>query len=351
MTSLPLYARHPAGLASQFADLENHAAAQTIVLAGTPGSITVRTNGSGASFYSRQYYDYHGRKKDQYIASGPGTPEADRLAEEWRNRLADGAGVIKTARLLFREGYAPMSPRHFASLVPLVNHGLFNAGAMLVGTHAFEAIANKMGIRVAAFATEDVDVARPARLALRDTPPGGLLQLLRESGIDFFAVPPLERGHPPVKFAEKGRSRFTFDLIAPARGKEIQSVAVPELGTHAVALPHFGYLVAEAQSGIVLSRHGIAAIQMPLPERFALHKMIVSQLRTGRAEKSLKDLRQAAVLIAATCEMHPGAIAEAAEKLTRSERGYARKSVARVAQELERHPQSLEELRAALATT
>jgi hypothetical protein len=105
--------------------------------------------------------------------------------------------LISSVRLLAREGYSTLTPKHFAAIAPLSNHGVFEAGAVLVGTHAFEVFVNRLGIRVAAFATEDVDVARPGKLALVRIPKGGLLELLRESGIDFVGVPQLDRESPP----------------------------------------------------------------------------------------------------------------------------------------------------------
>src|SRR5438128_3701635 len=102
--------------------------------------------------------------------------------------MDEAKDVVASVRLLAREGYLTLTPRHFAAIAPLTTHGIFQAGAILVGTHAFEVIVNKLAIRAAAFATEDVDIARPSRLALENVPEGGLLELLRESGIDFVQV-------------------------------------------------------------------------------------------------------------------------------------------------------------------
>ena len=57
-------------------------------------------------------------------------------------------------------------------------------------------------------------------------------------------------------------------------------------------------------------------VRVPLPERYAVHKLMVSQLRTDRGGKSEKDLFQAAVLLAVLGEKHPGAIADALRRVT-----------------------------------
>jgi hypothetical protein len=84
-----------------------------------------------------------------------------------------------------------------------------------------------------------------------------------------------------------------------------------------------------------------------VPERFTLHKLVVSRLRKGRSEKSLKDLRQASALIAALGELHPGALEAAYAKTPDSRRGDIRKSLEQVREPLEAHPQSWDEIASA----
>ena len=63
--------------------------------------------------------------------------------------------------------------------------------------------------------------------------------------------------------------------------------------------------------GTLMAREGCCAVRVPLPERFAIHKLVVSRLRSGRAAKSGRDVYQAAVLCAALAETHAGAIESA----------------------------------------
>lgn len=344
MAVTPLYRLHAPALAATHADLENHAMATREVFAGTPGSVVIRSNATGTLFYARQYYDHDRVKRDRYIAGPVGSPQADALADAWRNRIAEKNEYLQSVKILLREGYLALGPKPFAALAPLCTHGLFAAGALLVGTHAFSSIANRLGIRVSAFPTEDIDVARPDALKLAAVPDGGLLGMLRESGIKFVAVPEFDPRTPSTKFKEAGRSRMQVDLLVPARGKEVTIRPVPELGTHATALPYLGYLLAESQPGIVMSHHGVAAVRTPVPERYAVHKLVVSRLRTGRSEKSLKDLRQAATLIAAMAELFPGAFAQAFAKLPATATKHARSSLELVKPLLAAHPKAGEEI-------
>jgi hypothetical protein len=338
-----LYRRHPPTLATTYADIENHALSQDDVLAGTPGAISVRENANGTRFYVRQFYDFEHRKRDQYLCQAD-APDRERIVEGWRKRIAEAKELQAGIRLLARDGYSMLEPKHLAALVPLARYRVFAAGAVLVGTHAFEVIVNRLGIRVAVLATEDVDIARPGKLALEKLPQGGLLALLRESGIDFVDVPGFTRGAPPTSYKERGRSRFTFDLLVPTSGEDIETVAVPELNAHATGLPYFRYLLAQTQMGAAISAHGAVAVRVPVPERFAMHKLVVAQLRAGRTEKSRKDLKQAAVLIAALGELHPGALEDAFRKTATSSRRHIRESLKRIQADLHAHPQSWEEV-------
>jgi hypothetical protein len=342
----PLYQKHPPSLAAAYADVENHALHQDEILVGTPGSISPRSNANDTRYHVRQYYDFEGRKRDQYLGQ-----LADGEIAEWKKRIEEAQQLQASIRLLAREGFSLLQPKHLAALAPLARHRIFEAGAVLVGTHAFEVIANRLGIRVATFATEDVDIARASKLALEKAPQGGLLALLRESGIDFVDVPGFTKGAPPTSYKEKGRSRFTFDLLVPTSGDEIETLPVPELNAHATALPYLRYLLTETQMGAALSTHGAAGVRVPIPERFAIHKLIVAQLRTGRSEKSRKDLQQAASLIAAVGELLPGALGDAFAKTASSSRGYIRKSLEQLRTELEPHPQAWDEIARAAKLT
>lgn len=343
--STPLYRKHSLALATTYADVENHALHQDEVLVGTPGAMSIRENANKTRYHVRQYYDFEGRKRDQYIAQlGPGS---EQLVQHWKRRIDEARDIQSSVRLLAREGYSVLPAKHLAALAPLRKHRIFQAGAVLVGTHAFEVIVNRLGVRVAVFATEDVDIARPGKLAVDKPPEGGLLELIRESGIDFVDVPGFTHGQPPTSYKEKGRSRFTFDLLVPAAGDEIEIRAVPELRAHATALPYLRYLLTETQTGAAISSHGVAAVRIPVPERFALHKLIVAQLRAGRPEKSRKDLKQAAVLIAALGELQPGALQEAFGRTATSTRRHIRDSLRQIRTQLEAHPQGWDEMAAA----
>lgn len=320
MAARPLYARHPRPLTVLYGDLENHAAAHRDVLTGTPGSLLERRNAGGFRFYARQFYDVEGTKREAYVAGPIGDEAADAAADALREHIEQAKSVRADARLLGREGFQIADARTYASLAALHNHGLFRAGAVVVGSHAYGILLNQLGVRAAAYATEDVDVARAHPLALAEPLEHDLLTLLRSSGLRFVEVPGLDPREPSTSWKTVGRSRFHVDLLVPASGEASATVPVPELRVHATALPFLAYLLDGSHAATLLAREGCFAVRVPSAERFALHKLLVSQLRTGRSAKSSRDREQAAVLLAVLAEDHAGAIESACDALPASGR-------------------------------
>jgi hypothetical protein len=336
---------HPRALSVLFSDVERHAAAQREVFAGSAGSILERSNAGGFRFYARQWYDADGKKRETYLSGPVGDAAADATAEAMRIRIRDLAELAPQLRMLIREGFQAVDPRAFAVIAALHNRGIFTAGALLVGSHAYGVLLNRLGVNADPYNTEDVDVARRERLVFDKPLDAGFVAILNESGLEFAGIPGLDHKRPSTAFKQTGRSRFHVDMLAPSRDETYPVIAVPELGTHAVGLPYLGYLLAETQPGAVIARTGCCAVRVPLPERFAVHKLVVSQLRTGRETKVEKDEHQATILLAAVSDLFPGAIADAVKALPKRAIKHFTKARAKVREALEaKAPRAWEEL-------
>jgi hypothetical protein len=304
----PLFTPHSRALTVLYADLESHALAQRQAFEGTAGTVIERTNAAGFRFYAHQYYDGDRKKREAYLAGPVGDPKAEAAAEETRVRIREMKALVPSLRLLGREGFSLVDARVYATLASLHNHGVFAAGGMLVGSHAYGVLLNRLGVRAVPYTTEDIDVARGGALRFDTPPEQDFLTMLKDSGIEFVAVPSLDRKKPPTSFKQRGRSPFHVNLLAPSGNETVSVVAVAELKAHATGLPHLDFLLAESQTTMLMAREGCCAVRVPLPERFVVHKLIVSRLRAGREAKSERDVMQACVLAAALAEGHPGAI-------------------------------------------
>jgi hypothetical protein len=190
---------------------------------------------------------------------------------------------------------------------------------MLVGAHAYGALLNTLGVKPRRnYATEDIDIARYAPIQLAAIPEGGLLEILRGTGLPFVEVPQLDSRRPSTSYLQRG-TRLKVDLLVPSKDATYGSVRVPELRAHATALPFLGFLLAEQLDTVILARDRVIPLKVPRPERYCVHKLLVSQLRakTGAA-KDEKDLDQATLLAEVLEERFPGLVEETAAGLGRS---------------------------------
>jgi hypothetical protein len=314
-----------------YSELKRRAAEQPLVFVGSPGSVDVRTV-NGCDFTYRQFYDATGKKTAEYV--GPvGDPAAEAKAAELRERIVLANALAKETRALAQQGYVRADVRTVAVLAAVANHGLFRAGAVLVGSHAYEALLNELGVRAAAFATDDVDLARDEPLAFDE--PVDLAAILADSTVPLVPVPGLDRKAPTTSYKAPGADRFRVDLLVPARGADVRIARVPELRAHATALPHLRYLLEDPLDSVVLGRSSVVPVRIPRAEAFAWHKMLVSQLRTTTSEKRGKDIQQASVLFAVLAEDAPDALGEAFAALPRGAKVLARAGARQVTRVLE----------------
>lgn len=342
---MPLYYPIPAVLTTLYGSIDGHAESGAPVFCGSAGSISQHRNQNGTEYYVHRFYGGDGKQRETYIGTGE---SGKKEAEVIRAQIEEVKALLPELRLLVREGFQAADPKTYATLASLHKHGLFDAGATLVGSHAFGVLVNQMGVRAAAYATEDIDVARKETLAFPRLPEKGFLDMLRDSGIRFVEVPGLDLKKPSSSFKQAGASRFHVDLLVPSANAQIRVVGVPELKAHATALPFLGYVLGLTQTATLISREGCCPVRVPVTERFAIHKLVVSQLRTNRSAKSDKDIFQAAVLIAALGDKFPGAIRQAVDDLPVSARRHLFAAAGVALGLMQDHPRACEELNEAI---
>jgi hypothetical protein len=151
--------------------------------------------------------------------------------------------------------------------------------------------------------------------------------MLRDSGIEFVAVPQIDRKLPATSFKQRGKTRFHVDLLVPSANEEFPVLPVPELKAHATGLPYLKYLLHQSQMAMLMGREGCCGVRVPLPEYFAVHKLLVSQLRASHGVKSEKDVFQACVLLAVLADKHSGAIESALKRVPKTARKYMKPAI------------------------
>ena len=147
-------------------------------------------------------------------------------------------------------------------------------------------------------------------LAVEDKVEDDLARTFRD--LEFAPIPSLQ-GQAVWRWKQT-RSETLIEFLTPSFRPEEDVRDLPALGVSALSLHFLDYLIAEPIKAAVLYRSGVL-VQIPRPERFAIHKLIVADRRKGGHDqiKSAKDRAQAAFLIKVLAEDRPDELREAHE--------------------------------------
>lgn len=277
------------------------------------GKPTLRHQGGRAYWYDR--YRVGDKVVDRYLGDD---------SEDLRHRLERHEALralsrdrqVETARLvrlLRSEGYLTPDLATGQILTAMARAGVFRLGGTIVGTHAFRHYEGVLGVRIGAdqaAQTNDIDIASFERLsvAVQDQVDPAMADVF--SGLDFEPLPSaLDR---KVWRWRQTKQQTLVEFLTPSFDDEQGLRDLPALGVSAQSLHFLNYLIAEPLTVPLLYRSG-ALIQVPRPERFAIHKLIVSERRLGfdAVQKAQKDRSQAAFLIRVLAKEDPHALTEA----------------------------------------
>lgn len=277
------------------------------------GSPTLKERKGKSYWYD--HYRIGTAVRDRYL--GEDSAELRARVEQHRE-LKEGAAArgkerSRLVRLLRGERFLGMDAPTGSLVAALARSGVFRLGAMLVGTHAFRLYEGELGLRLSldqSAATRDIDIAsfEKLSLALKDIVDPKLADVFHE--LDFAPVPSLDRGQA-WRWRHSANASLV-EFLTPSFSADEGLRDLEALGVGARALHHLDYLLAGSIDAAAIYRDGIL-VRVPSPERFAIHKLIVADRRREGPDslKSLKDLAQAATIIAALAQDRPGDLAEA----------------------------------------
>jgi hypothetical protein len=203
---------------------------------------------------------------------------------------------------------APLAPIG-AVVSVLAKAGIFRLRSVLVGTVAYQTYPAMLGIRApgASLQTADVDIAQFTNVSVsaadRTAP---MLEVLREADGTFRDVANTASRAATTSYIAKGGLRV--DFLTPNEGPDTDRPRrLRALQTDAVPLRFLDFLIHEPEPAVVLYGSGVY-VRVPAPERYAIHKLIVTTRRSSGSAKRDKDLHQAEVLIEALAEKRPEAL-------------------------------------------
>lgn len=294
-------------------------------VADLPGSFAIKTV-KGSRYWYYQYTEPSGKLMQVFV--GPDNEVVRRLMER-RNQPAASASLIPLARAAVALGCATVLPRHLKVIGRLADYGFFRAGGVLIGTHAFLAYGNMLGLRWGdSSRTQDIDFAHAGKsvsLALPAT-----IEMKAHNAIES-----LEMGFLPVT-GISGKSgatnlnpkdpEFRLDFLTVAHRGGEKPYTHPQLNIPLQPLKFMEFSLQNIQQAALISTGGVVLVNVPHPARYALHKLIVYGEREGTfASKSKKDLHQVASLLAYFREQRPLEIDEAWSDLASRGKGWVRR--------------------------
>lgn len=307
-----------------------------------PGSV-VRKVVKGSAYLYYQFRSLEGRTRQTYLGPDDNNTQALVKALEHRAeardanlaRLDELRAAFVGARGTVME-HAPLRVLRAFSDAGVLRPGL--GFAVLVGTHAFNALGNLLGVRWASqMQTQDIDLADIDLAVTRPATPAP--DVLEQLGMGFIPVPALDPRKPSTSFRVRGQD-LRVDLLAPLVGKPREGgIFVPALNAVASPLRFLDYLLKDPVPVVIVGRRLQVLVNVPSPERFALHKLLVSQSRQSAfATKAAKDRLQAMRLLEVLMQEAPDGVAQAKRELVARGKGWSDKLNKALHQNAETYP-------------
>lgn len=279
-------------------------------VADLPGSFAAKTV-KGHKYWYYQYTEPSGKLRQVFV--GPDSEAVKRLIEG-KARPAASAALVPLVRSAIALGCTQILPRHLVVLRRLAEYGFFQAGGVLVGTHAFLAFGNMLGVRWGDVArTQDIDFAHA----------GKNVALFLPSNLEVRthdAIESLQMGFLPLSgltskagatWLNPREPEFRLDFLTTLHRGGEAPYAHPKLHITLQPLKFMEFSLEQVQQAVLMSGEGAVLANIPHPARYALHKLLVFAERRGAFQiKANKDLLQAGMLLSVLKERNESEVRE-----------------------------------------
>lgn len=316
---MPMFFEVSAAAQTQYANLAQAARQHDFQrsIADLPGGfVTKAIKGHDYWYYQYKLPD----RTPQQIYIGP-DDEATRvllaahknpLAQRARKHLSDMCEAVAAL------GCYSVIPKHAKVLERLADHGLFRAGGVLVGTHAYLSYQNRFGIRwTGGETTVDLDFAHPGKNIS--------IAINENLNIDGHgAIESLKMGFLPVnggtRYVKDDEPDFDLDFLTCLHRGGDEPVKMSQLNLTLQPLRFMEFSMQDPAVSVLVASSGPIVTNVPRPERYALAKLLLysERLAGTQPEKANKDILQAASLVDYLSQNEPYALQEAwSDLLTR----------------------------------
>jgi hypothetical protein len=265
-------------------------------LAGLTGAFHRRTI-KGREYVYFGYRDpIGGMQRRVYV--GPADDRVNALVERF-STVKQPRRLAPNARAAIALGCADTLPKHHRIVRQLAAYGFFRAGGVLIGTHAFVAMGNLLGVRwTHGDRTLDVDFAHAGRnvsLALPSDVQLSVHDALTSLEMGLLPIRELSGG-PGGQYRNPADPELRLDFLT-AGTRDGKPVRIDSLGLALEPLKFMEFSLEGTTQAALLGRDGVALVNIPDPARYAVHKLIVYGERDAASRtKAIKDIEQAAAL-------------------------------------------------------
>lgn len=332
---MPMFRELPAAAQTAYAEL--HELVQLAETLRSPASVTGKVaykTIKGARYAYWAFKELDGRKREYYL--GPAGPAIDAIERARKAGAPALDAVARQSAAALAQGCTATPAKHFRIVRRLSEYQFFRAGGLLVGTHAFLALGNQLGVAWdAGTRTLDLDFAHAG--------PGGNVSVVLPANMRanvHDALTSLEHGFLPALGGSKGIASLyvsqrepdlRVDFLTVARRAGQNEVHAPDVGVALNPLKFLGYLIERPGQAVLIDRADACLVNLPDPARYGLHKLIVAHERGPRHPKHSKDIAQALALIEWHLERAPALLAEAWDDLASRGAGWRKRALASLA--------------------
>lgn len=262
-------------------------------VAALPGSFS-RKKVKGKEYWYYQTSDLTGKQIQIFL--GAACDVLNALVERHRQGDVTVPHLRQLGLQAIAAGCPSVVPAHAKVLQRLADIGFFRTGGILIGTHAYMAYQNYLGVRwQTAAQAQDLDFAHVGRNISVAIPSGVAMDVGRE-------VEALKSGFVPVKslttYMKSDEKDLHIDFVTCMDREGDEPVLIRALDVVMQPLRFVEFLMANPVQLTVLAQRGPIAMNAPTPERYALHKLLVyGERHQEMRSQARKDLDQAASLI------------------------------------------------------
>lgn len=243
-------------------------------------------------------------------------------------------------------GCMTLIPQHFAIVNRMAEYGFFRAGGVLIGTHAFIAMANMLGVRwTGGWRTSDVDVEHAGKNVS--------LALAPDARADVHdAITSLELGLLPQQSLAGGpgatyitaKKDIRVDLLTTA-GRKDDVYRYEPLNVSLQPLKFMEFSLENTAQTAVLSGEQVVMVNIPSPMRYAMHKLVIMGEREEAFRPKInKDTGQVAALVEYGLSRAPTALNMAARDLMSRGPGWRSRALEGLEHVTLRYPETGERL-------